>query len=297
MSSDFWRQWQALAAPFAWNPSAAAPTGSAPPDFVSFADASERFAEALREFLGGAGGAQPSTNAASDALAAAERFSNFLRDHFAGSFRPSWSSDPAGTGQAPFSRAPALGPGREQMLRAQRAFDAWNRLTQAQGRLQRMWSDTLRNAAAAFTSRLQPASDASLTAEATARLYDSWIECAEEAYANTAHSDAFCDGLSEHVNAAADWRRESTAGIEAWAKLWDLPTRSEINTLTLRVRELDAQLASLRARAASEVACSAAPRRSPPRARVAKATPVKPNRSMKSKRPAKRRPAGSKRAP
>ena len=120
---------------------------------------------------------------------------------------------------AAFTDAPALGLGREQVLRAQRAAEAWKNLMEAQGRLQRLWSDTLREAATAFSSRPQPAPGEALTQEAIDRLYDQWIDCAEEAYARTAHSDAFCDALAAYVNAGSLWRRESAADIEEWAKL------------------------------------------------------------------------------
>jgi hypothetical protein len=69
-----------------------------------------------------------------------------------------------------------------------------------------------------------------------------WIECAEEAYARAAHGDAFCEALSEFVNASSQWRREVQASIEHSAKLLDLPTRSEINSLTHRLRSVEEQL-------------------------------------------------------
>jgi hypothetical protein len=252
VSSDFWRQWQALSTlgPFPWSPGApfttpgAAP-GSASPGFAPFTDSAERFAAALREFAAAAQRATAPPGAASEALfAAAEGFGNFLREHFAGHFRPPWPSANAATAAPDFAQAPPLGLGREQMLRAERAAEAWNRLTEAQGRLHRMWSDSLRDAA-------------------IERLYDLWIECAEESYGRTAHGDAFCDALSACVNATAQWRRESAAGIEEWAKLWDLPTRSEVNALTLRLRELEAQLAAMseHPRAARATKPRAAPRK------------------------------------
>jgi polyhydroxyalkanoate synthesis regulator phasin len=305
-NSDPWRQWQALWAPFAAN-SAASPfagpgsggPASPPPGFASFADAGERFAAALREFLAGRASQASAGAAPAAGLGAAEQFSNFLRDQFAGLVRPPWSSDAGGAPSAAPGQAaaPALGPGREQILRAQRAFDAWTRLAQSQSRLQRMWSDTLRNAAAAFTSRLQPAPGAPLTSDWIDRLYDQWIECAEQAYATTAHGEEFADALAAQVNAAADWRRESAAGIEEWAKQWDLPTRSEINSLTLRLRELEAQLAALRARTApAKTARSPAPPESSKRsAKTASADKQAPSAGKRSSAKKRRAPA-SKRA-
>jgi class III poly(R)-hydroxyalkanoic acid synthase PhaE subunit len=128
---------------------------------------------------------------------------------------------------------------REHQERAQRAAQAWRGMDDAQRRLQRLWSDTLREAASAFIARLGAAQSAPLTPDALNRLYDSWIDCAEEAYARTAHSEAFCDALADYVNASSHWRRESNAGAEFWAKLLDLPTRNEINTLAQRLRALE----------------------------------------------------------
>jgi uncharacterized protein YerC len=81
-----------------------------------------------------------------------------------------------------------------------------------------------------------------LTPDTLNRLYDAWIDCAEEAYARTAHSEAFCDALADYVNASSYWRRESNAGAELWAKLLDLPTRNEINTLAQRLRALEERI-------------------------------------------------------
>lgn len=277
MNNDFWRQWQALAAvgPFPWR------TGGNPsPGFAPFAESAEHFAAALREFTAAAErAAQPSATASQTAFAAAEQFGNFLRDHFAATMKPPWPPAPGATATAgaAFAQAPPLGLGREQMLRAERAAEAWNRLTEAQSRLQRMWSDCLREAAAAFTARLGQAASEPITTEAMEQIYDLWIACAEDAYARTAHGDAFGDALSAYVNAGAEWRRESAAGVEEWAKLWDLPTRSEVNALIHRMRELEAQLATMRAAARS--ARSAKPRvDANPRARAKARAPRKKRR-------------------
>lgn len=282
MSSDFWRQRQTLG-PFAWNGGGpSAPPGSTASGFGPFADSAERFAAAAREFAANAQrAAGPSKDASQAAFAAADGFGNFLRDHFAGCFSTPWPASPSPAPMATaFADAPALGLGREQMLRAQRAAEAWKRVMEAQDRLQRLWSDTLREAATAFSSRPQPAPAEALTQEAIDRLYDQWIECAEEAYAHTAHSDVFCDALAAYVNAGSQWRRESAADIEEWAKLLDLPTRSEINALTLRLRELEAQIAAMERPARSaKPAPSTKPPRSPKPARSARSRAVGSKRS------------------
>jgi hypothetical protein len=244
MTNNPWRQWQTFLAGLA----GANPAGQtrAPRDgasgFAPFLDAAERYAAAARSFMqSAAGGSAPA------ATAAAGIFSDFLREQFA-DFQMPWSAAfNAGNGASrAFSfDSPALGATREQQLRMQRMAGAWGRIEDAQRRLQRLWSDALREAATAFAARLaSPPPTAS--AEELRKLYDAWIDCAEDAYARTAQTEAFGNALAEFVNAGSEWRRELQADIEHWAKLLDLPARGEINTLTRRLKSVEDQLRAAR---------------------------------------------------
>jgi Poly(R)-hydroxyalkanoic acid synthase subunit (PHA_synth_III_E) len=233
---NLWRQWQAFAALL----SSAAPQARSARDggfgFAPLIDAAERFTVAARAILDGAGNTSART-----ADEAARTFSDFLREQFA-DFQMPWSAGVAGVQPTPTESSPAIGPTREHQQRWQRTAEAGQRIDDARRRLQRLWSDALSDAATAFAARLGPPHAAALSAEAVRKLYDLWIECAEEAYARAAHGDAFCEALSEFVNASSQWRREVQASIEHSAKLLDLPTRSEINTLTRRLRSVEEQL-------------------------------------------------------
>jgi class III poly(R)-hydroxyalkanoic acid synthase PhaE subunit len=231
VAADAWRQWAAFAALFNPMADAAAPGAipRPPAGFAPFFDA-ERFAAALRAFKGGP-----------DSQTAAAGFSDFLRDQFGGVLDGMWGSGAPGHSVPPVAGAPALGPTREQQERGQRAAAAWQRLQEAQRRLQRLWSDALSEAARAFVPRLG-ATAAPLTPEAVHGLYDAWVDCAEEAYAGMAHGEAFGTALAAALKAAGEWRDESAASIEPWAKWLDWPTRNEINSLSLRVRALEEKL-------------------------------------------------------
>jgi polyhydroxyalkanoate synthase subunit PhaE len=209
----------------------------------SFMDAAERFTAAARSFLDGA--ANASAPAAGEA---AQAFSDFLREQFADFQLPGSPGFGAGHGaQSAFTGdSPALGATREHQQRWQRMAEASRRIADAQHRLQRLWSDALREAAAAFAARLVPPQPTAVNAEALRKLYDTWIDCAEDAYARMAHSEPFCNALAEYVNASSQWRRELQASIEHWSKLLDLPTRSEINTLTQRLRSAEELLRAAR---------------------------------------------------
>lgn len=205
MQPDLWQQWQALASQFA-NPASPA---YRPLSTALFIDSSERFSAEARKFLDGVANA---SSAASDAML---QFSDFLRERFA-DVQPLWAAGfgvgalGAGPGSPAASamNSPALGATREHQERAERMLEAGRRALDAQRRLQRLWADSLREAATAFTTRLATAEQCALETEALRKLYDRWIDCAEEAYARTAHSEVFCSALTDFVNASSQWRRE-----------------------------------------------------------------------------------------
>lgn len=249
LQSDPGQQWQAFAALMGSPPGLSATAGSGAAGSSAFAhgaDFAEQFKAAAFAYLDGVAqvaGASPAE--------AARLFSDRLRDFFA-TQRPPWNigtgtNTATGASPADFSlSAPALGATREHQLRWQRMIDAWQHLDEAQRRLQRLWSDMLRDAATSFAARLNQAAPAVGDAATLRKIYDSWIDCAEDAYSRMAHSAAFCDALADSVNAGSRWQREFQAHVEHAAKLLDLPTRSEINTLLRRVRGLEDQLRAAR---------------------------------------------------
>ena len=112
-------------------------------------------------------------------------------------------------------------------------------MTEAQRRLERLWSDALREAASVFASRLGTIKPSMPDAEGLHRLYDEWIECAEDAYARIAHGEAFCDALADFVNASSEWRQSLKESVEEWSKWLDLPTRHELNSLLQRLQAIE----------------------------------------------------------
>jgi len=270
VSDDPWSQWKAFAGQL--QPDAQRST------FAPFGESAESFAAAARNYLDAAARAPATATAADEA---ARVFGRYLREHSMEFLQPPWSAHAGADGVpwAAMQNAPALGLTREHQQRWQRTVDAARRVADAQRRLQCLWSDTLRDAANAFAARVATAGNAAPMggppSAATLRgLYDSWIDCAEEAYAGTAHSDSFCDALADFVNASSQWRREFAASVEHWSKLLDLPTRSELNSLTLRLKHAEEQLRDARRPAAPRgAAATLHPAARAPRARRAKSKP------------------------
>jgi hypothetical protein len=245
-------------------------------------ESADRFAAAARNYLEGVQTPGPA------AAAAVRAFGDFLRVETMDLFRFPWSANPVSDGAGAtvppaMQDSPAFGPNREHQLRWQRSADAGRRISDAQHRLQLLWSDALRDAAIAFAARLEPPDFSAATGavpgvEALRGLYNVWIDCAEEAYARIAHSDSFSSALADFMNASSVWRKESQANVELWAKALDLPTRSELNTLMRRVNSLEEQLRLKEPRdpPCTDPTTTAPP--DPPRAR-------RPSRTRRGKRP------------
>jgi poly[(R)-3-hydroxyalkanoate] polymerase subunit PhaE len=242
---DPWPEWQAAAAS----------------DVARFTRAAEHFAAAVRAHFSGAD--HPSAAAAEERT---RNFSEALRDLFADfplRFAPDLGARDLGAGigsqaaQRGTWDAPALGATREHQLRWQRMSEALASIDDAQRRLQRLWSDALRDAAAAFTAHLvQPPLDMSV--ESVRKLYDDWIDCAEDAYGRIAHSEPFCSALADLMNAGSRWRREAQTSMEYFARLLDLPTRTEINSLMQRLKAVENRLRDSPNSAAAKAAAAAA---------------------------------------
>jgi hypothetical protein len=255
--------------------------------FAPLRESADRFAAAARKCI------EDMRTPGPAAAEAARTFGDFLRVETMNFFRFPWSANPGSGdvfGAAPqpsMQDLPAFGPSREHQLRWQRTAATGRRVGDAQHRLHLFWSDALRDAAIAFAARLKPLnpSPAMHTVpdlEALRGLYNSWVDCAEEAYARVAHSDSFVGALADFMNASSEWRKESHASIELWAKALDLPTRSEVNTLMRRVGSLEEQLRLKEQDQLNEQDQLKnprdTPRTDPPRAR-------RPSRARRGKRP------------
>lgn len=80
-------------------------------------------------------------------------------------------------------------------------------------------------------------------------LYDMWVDCGEQVYGKLAHSEAYAKLQAQLGNASMRVRARQQTVLEHGLKQFDLPTRSEINSLHRQVRDLKLQLEALQSRA------------------------------------------------
>ena len=154
------------------------------------------------------------------------------------------------------SRMPALGLAREQT-------EAWRELLAAQAEYQHLeqelrtvWSKVQTDALAMLEAairerRAKHSAGAAPGIDDYRELYNLWVECGEKVFAQVAHSESYCKLQAQLGNAAIRLKARQQAVLERTLKQFDLPTRSELNTVHKQMRELRERIATLEAQLAA----------------------------------------------
>jgi class III poly(R)-hydroxyalkanoic acid synthase PhaE subunit len=145
-----------------------------------------------------------------------------------------------------------LGPAREQQL-------AWQEYVQAQTEYQLRLQVVLHAYGKVFTQALEavPAQVEQRKAQGQEvagfrELYELWIECGEQAFAVLARDPEFIAAQAASGNALSRVKRAQSVLIEFWLKSHDLPTRSELNSVHLRLRDMSKRIAELEQQLAAQ---------------------------------------------
>lgn len=149
-------------------------------------------------------------------------------------------------------RAPPLGLAREQT-------EAWRELTNAQKECQKLEQElrvvlmrVQTDALAMLEERVRERQRENKPISSYRELYDLWVECGERVYSPVAHSDAYSKLQAQLTNATMRLRARQQSVIEWTLKQFDLPTRSELNTLHRQMRELRDKVTALEAQLAAQ---------------------------------------------
>jgi hypothetical protein len=114
------------------------------------------------------------------------------------------------------------------------------RCSQLQAQLAMHWHAVARSAGERFIGRAATYSGA-LDLTTILKLYDCWIECAEQAYAATAHKDEFCRTQAELVNVTTALLLEQRQQVESFAPMFGLVTRSEVDALRREMKKMQTE--------------------------------------------------------
>jgi class III poly(R)-hydroxyalkanoic acid synthase PhaE subunit len=134
-----------------------------------------------------------------------------------------------------FPGAPALGLSREYQETARRLLDLARQFQQRYAEFAQQNATVMQDAFHVMKKRVDTAP---LAHKSPAELYDAWIDCAEGAYAQAAHSDTFARLLAELCNISSAIKVERGKLTEQLARHLDLPSRAEVDSLHRQVRVL-----------------------------------------------------------
>jgi class III poly(R)-hydroxyalkanoic acid synthase PhaE subunit len=160
---------------------------------------------------------------------------------------------------------PSLGLTRQQQELWQRILELTKRYQELQAALATQWSAVGREAAQKFGAELAAAQQAGKGFADLKSLYDRWIDNAEKAYSTQAHQESYARVLADLTNTLNEIKGKQREMIEGWAQQFDLPTRTELNTVHSRIKAMQRQLHELSEKPAAKAAAKAAarPKRAP----------------------------------
>jgi len=217
---------------------------------LAFTGAAERFFELLKSFSlpgAGAAGAAPDWSTLAGSLAG--QFEQWLKSSQSAGPWFTAASAPgsgAGFGAAASSFGPLpLGAGAAPQQDAQRSWDLVARLAQLQAQLASYWSEIAHDAAQRFVTRMGAAAGGAPTLDGALKLYELWVNCAEESYAATVRKEEFCRLQAQLANASAALLVEQRRHAETLVRAFGLPSRNEVDALYAQLKELRTQLAEL----------------------------------------------------
>lgn len=139
---------------------------------------------------------------------------------------------------------PSLGPAREQQESWQRMAQLLMRCSQAQMQVSGQWNDIIGASLRELSERLAPRLKAGTVPGSMKEIYDLWVDAAESVYGQAARAGAFVQAQAELTNASSQLRSAQRELLEEWARQFDLPTRSELNSIHQQLRDLKAALAA-----------------------------------------------------
>jgi hypothetical protein len=180
-------------------------------------------------------------NAGLDAQGIAKKFAAGLEEWFQKSAAPGKTAWTQGL------ELPSLGVTRQQQDLWQRVLELTKRYQELQAELSTQWSAVGREAAQKFGAELAAASKSGKGFADLKSLYDRWIENAEQAYSAHAHQEKYAGLLAGLTNTLNEIKAKQRELIETWAQQFDLPTRTEINSVHSRLKAMQQQLHELRA--------------------------------------------------
>ncbi len=146
----------------------------------------------------------------------------------------------SGLGDVPATQGPmpAFGLNREQQMQQQAMSVAVFESLQASARYQALIQRANAQGMERLQDKLAEHAEPGRQVDSLKALYDLWVDSAEEAYAEIALSDEFCEAYGEMVNTQMRVRQLQQQQTEQICQQLGVPTRKEVSSLGERLQAL-----------------------------------------------------------
>lgn len=143
---------------------------------------------------------------------------------------------------------PVVNPLHAQQQATERLMTSSLRWQRASARMSQLLSAAATTAVGNLAAALGGPAATGPPVTSLRQLHELWVECGERAYAGAAHSEEFAAAQAELLSAMVEMRFEQQRVIEEWARVWNLPSRSEIDAIHRQLHELQRLLREARGR-------------------------------------------------
>jgi class III poly(R)-hydroxyalkanoic acid synthase PhaE subunit len=141
----------------------------------------------------------------------------------------------------PLLNVPKLGYTREWQERQQEMSQLWIQYQEAQQAYSTVFSKigirTI-NLMQAKVLAIHNSDNPDLEISRLRDLYNLWVECGEAAYAETVVTPEFAEVNAHLINTLMAWKRHQRLVVDEFAGMMNMPTRCELDTLSLRMQQL-----------------------------------------------------------
>jgi class III poly(R)-hydroxyalkanoic acid synthase PhaE subunit len=148
----------------------------------------------------------------------------------------------------PLLNVPQMGYTREWQERQQEMSRLWIEYQQAQQAYSALFAKIgIRTINLMQEKVLATETAPNIAVENLRDLYDIWVECGEKAYAETVVTAEFAEVNARLLNTLMSWKLQQRGMADEFASMMNLPTRRELDTLSLRMQQLRRENKALQA--------------------------------------------------
>ncbi|MBS1269783.1 MAG: Poly(3-hydroxyalkanoate) polymerase subunit PhaE [Gammaproteobacteria bacterium] len=145
-------------------------------------------------------------------------------------------------------RMPGLGYTRERQEFVQELSRRWLDYEKAYGEYAAYCVETARRTAEKLRERLREEFTDEEGPDSIRAVYDAWVACSEEVYAERTRTEEYIKLHGRLVNALMAYRQQAVEIMDQWAEVANLPTRTEVDALHRKLKDTREAVRDLQAR-------------------------------------------------